>query len=206
MQSRALSSRGQDDDRMGKFGNSSSEQSNLVTACSTDLESDQGVNLNFQKVQQDRQDVASEKLDNIEVSSSKVEENPEGGNVLGSTDIGSQKSNLPRDQHRVEESRMGFSEAFSQVGLLNSFIPESQEVPSPLKANLENAIPLMKPNTLVSPKKEKQPKEKTNWKKIARENGKQAQTSPTGTQVKLSGSKQPSRLDFSKETVGNSPS
>lgn len=64
----------------------------------------------------------------------------------------------------------------------------------------------MKPVTLVSPKKETQPRIKVNLKRNAREKGKQGQITPTKTQVKLSSSKCPSQLDFSEEIEGTPPS
>ena len=64
----------------------------------------------------------------------------------------------------------------------------------------------MKHDTLVSAKKGTQPKEKVNWKRNAHEKGKQDQTTPTRAQVKLSGTKRPSRLDFFEETEGTRPS
>ena len=91
------------------------------------------------------------------------------------------------------------------MGFLNPSANEAHEITSPLKANVETTNPSMKPDTLVSPKKGAQPKEKANWKRNAREKGKQAQTTPTRAQVKLSGTKRPSRLDFSEEIEGTPP-
>ena len=117
-----------------------------------------------------------------------------------------QLSNPPCDQHYENDSGKGLSEAYSLVGFLNPSANEAHEITSPLKANVETTNPSMKHDTLVSPKKGTQPREKANWKRNAREKGKQAQTPPTKAQVKLSGIKRPSQLDFSEETEGTPPS
>lgn len=191
---RASSSRGQDDDRMGKSSYRSGEKSTSVVASSTKFESDQRVNLKFQTSRQDRQDVAFEKWGNIEASCSKAEKNPERSNEMGFTDTVAQLSNLPRDQHRGNDSRMGFNECYSLVGLLSSSVFEAQEVTSPLKANLENANPPIKLDTSISPKKEHNPEKRVIGKEMFVKKGKQAQTTPTRAQVKLLGSKWPSWL------------
>ena len=162
--------------------------------------------MNFQTSRHDRQDVASEKRGNTEGSSSKAEKNPERSNGVGSTDSMAQLSNLPRDQHCGNDVVKGLSEAYSLVGLLSSSVIKAQEITSLLKAKLENANPPKKLDISVSPKKGTQPREKANWKRNAREKGKQAQTTPTRAQVKLLGTKCPSRLDFSEEIEGTSPS
>ena len=116
-----------------------------------------------------------------------------------------QLSNPPHDQHYENDSGKGLSESYSLVGFLNPLANEAHEITSPLKANVETTNPSMKPDTLVSPKKETQPREKANWKRNAREKGKQAQTPPTRAQVKLSSIKRPSRLDFFEETKRTPP-
>jgi len=204
--SRTSSSQRQDDDRLGKSGYSSSEKSAPVITSSADLESDQRVNLKFQNSRQDKQDIASEKWGNTEGSSTKVEKkNLEKSNGVGSTDSVAHLSNPPCDQHYENDSDKGLSEAYSLVGFLNPSANEDHEITSPLKANMETTNPSMKPDTLVSPKKGTQPREKANWKRNALEKGKQAQTTPTRAQVKLSGTKRPSWLDFSEEIERTPP-
>ena len=177
-----------------------------MTASSTDLESTQRVNLKFQNSRQDGQDVVLEKWGNIKGSSTKAEKNLEKSNGVGSTDSMAQLSNPPRDQHYENDSGKGLSEAYSLVGFLNPSANEAHKITSPLKANVETTNPSMKPDTLVRPKKGTQPREKVNWKRYAHEKGKQDQTTPTRAQVKLSGTKRPSRLDFFEETKGTPPS
>jgi len=79
-------------------------------------------------------------------------------------------------------------------------------VTSPLKPILKNEKLLEKANSLLSLTKRTQPKEKTNWKRIARKKGKQAQPTPIRAQVNISGTKRPTRLVFFEKKEGNSPS
>ena len=162
--------------------------------------------MKFQNSRQNRQDVVLEKWGNTEGSSTEAEKNLEKSNGVGSTDSVAQLSNSPHDQHYKNDSNKDLSEAYSLVGFLNPLANKAHEITSPLKANVETTNPSMKPGTLVSPKKGTQPREKANWKRNAREKGRQAQTTPTKAQVKLSGTKWPSRLDFFEEIEGTPPS
>ena len=177
-----------------------------MTTRRADVEFVQRINLNFQNLRQNGQDVAPKRWGKSEGSSTKVEKNLENRYEAESSNLGALLSNLPHELHIEMDSGKGPCEAYSLVGFLNSSTNKAHEITSPLKANGHIPNPSMKPVTLVSPKKETQPKVKVNLKRNAREKGKQAQITPTKTQVKLSGFKHPSRLDFSKETEGTPPS
>ena len=113
----------------------------------------------------------------------------EKSNEVGSTNLVAQSLNPPCHQHYENDSGKGLNEAYSLVGFLNSSANEAHEITSSLKANVETTNPYMKPVTLVRPLNGTQPREKANWKINAHEKGKQAQTTPTRAQVKLSGTK-----------------
>nr|POF00590.1 hypothetical protein CFP56_27664 [Quercus suber] len=173
--SRASGSRNQDDDRRRNPSDGLGEKSVPVSASGADVESVQRVNLNFQNLRQNGQDVAPEKWGKSEGSSTKVEKNLENRFGAEISDLGAQMSNLPHELHVEMDSGKGPSEAYSLVGFLNSSANEAHEITSPLKATGDIPNPLMKPVTLASPKKETQPRVKVNLKRNACEKRK---TSP----------------------------
>ena len=79
----------------------------------------------------------------------------------------------------MDVSDKGSRDISTLVGLSSSSTQEAQEMASPLKPILKNEKLSEKADSLLSLTKRTQPKEKTNWKRIAREKGKQAQPTPT---------------------------
>jgi len=114
----------------------------------------------FQAKRQDRKDVAFEKSDDIEGSSSQATENLVGCNSTRISDIIARLIRFTRDQHCVEASGEGNRKESSLVGLFNTSIHKAQEVISPLKPNIEIVNPSKKPATPLSLNKGDQSKEK----------------------------------------------
>ena len=106
----------------------------------------------FQAKWQDRKDVAFEKSDDIEGSSSQVAENLVECNSTGISDTVAQLIRFTRDQHCVEASGEGNREESSLMGLFNTSIHKAKRGHKSPKAQHKDRQPLQKARHPLKPK------------------------------------------------------